>query len=452
MYIFRNIFIIPFLFMCMTSYSQKKWSLNDCITYGLEHNLKLNDLNYNTKSKKERYKQSYRELLPTISAYSSYNIQYGRSVDPNNNQIVSSNFFSNNYSINTSIDIFNGFQKLNTITATKFLYKASQEESLQEKYLLAFRIMSAFYDVDFYEKQLQITTEQLSISTANVNLVKKQIELGIKAGSDLYEAKSVMSGDKLAVVQSKNNLNAAKLKLLQEMNLNNHKNIEINTLEDTYVLNQNQANKSDIDSIYSKALTFIPTIKAQEFRVNAAKKDMVISKGDLYPSLSFSAGYGTGFFETNVDALGKIIPFHTQIKDNASQFIGLSLRIPISERWRNRSQVKQQKISLLKEENNLNIQKQELNKIIQELIQGYKATLLENYQTKQNVAAHFLTYKIAQKKYGKGMISILELNQAKNLYAKAQNENLQVKLKLKVQQKTLDFYKGLPIFNINNSK
>lgn len=451
MYKFRNIFMIPFLFMCMTSYSQENWTLNDCITYGLSHNLKLNDLNYNTISNKESYKQSYKELFPSISANSNYYVLYGRSVDPNNNQIVSSNFFSNNYSINADIDIFKGFQKLNTIVATKFLYKAAQEESLQEKYLLAFRIMSAFYDVNFYEGQLQITSEQLSISTANVNLVKKQIELGIKAGADLYEAESVLSGDKLAVIQNKNNLNAAKLKLLQEMNLNSKNNIEITTLDDENILNQNQDNQNDIDSIYSKALTFIPTIKAQRFRVDAAKKDIAIARGNLYPSLSFSAGYGTGFFETNIDATGKVIPFHTQIKDNASQFMGISLNIPIGGRWSNRSQIKQQKIAFLRAENNLNIQKQELNKIIQELIQGYNATLLENDQTKQNVTVHLLTFKIAQKKYEKGMISILEMNQSKNLYAKAQNENLQVKLKLKVQQKTLNFYKGLPIFNINNS-
>lgn len=450
MYKFRTIFIIPFLFICTTLYSQEDWTLNNCITYGLLHNLKLKDLNYTINSKKENYKQSYRELFPRISANSNYNVMYGRSVDPNNNQIVSSNFFSNNYAINADINIFNGFQKLNTITATKFLYKAAKEENLQEKYLLAFRIMSAFYDVDFYESQLQISSEQLSISTTNVNLVKKQIELGIKAGADLYEAESILSGDKLAVIQNKNNLDVAKLKLLQEMNLNNQKNIDINTLDHEIVLSQNQAHKNDIDSIYSKALTFIPTIKAQEFRVNAAKKELAISRGHLYPSLSFFAGYGTGFFETNIDASGKVIPFRTQIKDNASQFIGISLSIPISERWRNRSQIKQQKIAFLRAENNLSMQKQELNKIIQELIQGYNATLTEYEQTGQNVTAHLLTFKTAQKKYEKGMISILELNQAKNLYAKAQNENLQVKLKLKVQQKTLNFYKGLPIFNINN--
>lgn len=443
--------IVLFLFITTVAYGQESWSLNECITYALEHNLKLNDLNYTIKSNQEKYKQSYRELLPNISANSSYSILYGRSVDPNTNEIVSSDFFSNNYSIDASISIFKGFQKLNSIASAKFLYKAVKEERLQEKYLLAFSIMTAFYDVKFYEEQLQIALEQLDISSLNLNLVKKQIELGLKAGSDLYEAESVLTNDELSVIQSKNNLNAALLKLKQEMNLNAIEDIKINTLDETTFLNESDFNTINSDSVYQKALTFIPSIKAQEFKTDAAKKDISIAKSNLSPSLSFSAGYGTGYYETNINEIGKVIPFNTQIKDNASQYIGFYLTIPISERWSNRSQIKQQKIALLQAKNNLNIQKQELHQLIQELVQNYEASKMEYNQTKKSEESHLLSFKIAQKKYDKGMISLLELYQAKNLYANSQNKNLQAKLKMKVQKKTLDFYNGLPVFNINNA-
>jgi len=448
---FQKIIIFFFLFICVTSYSQNSWSLEECINYALNHNLKLNDLNYNIKSNQESYRQSFREMLPTISTNSSYNIQYGRSVDPNTNEIVSSDFFSNNYSINADVVIFRGFQKLNTIASTKFLYKATQEENLQEKYLLSFRVMTAFYDIQFYEGLLQISKEQADISLTNYNLVKRQIELGQKAGADLYEAESILIADKLVVTQSKNNLQAAQLKLIQEMNLEGVSTIEINIVKDDIVMVENELYQINADSVYIDALSFMPTIKAQELRVKAAKKDIAIARGNMYPSLTFSAGYGTGFFETNVDATGEVIPFRTQIKDNASQFIGVSLRIPISERWSNRSQVKQQKIALLQADNNLNIQKQELNKIIQELIQAYEASRSEYEQTKQSEASRLLAFEIAQKKYDKGLISALDLYQSKNFYASSQNENLQVKLKLKVQKKTLDFYMGSPIFNIDQT-
>ena len=47
------------------------------------------------------------------------------------------------------------------------------------------------------------------------------------------------------------------------------------------------------------------------------------------------------------------------------------------------------------------------------------------------------------------MINAIELFTAKNLFANAQNENLQVRLRSEINKSTLDFYRGLPIFNIN---
>jgi outer membrane protein TolC len=431
------------------SYAQEKWSLEACINHALKHNLTLNSLQYTIDSNKESYRQSYRNLLPSISGNSNYNIQFGRSVDPNNNAIVSTDFFSNNYSLNANLDIFSGFQKINGIKAANFLYKATKEEQLQEKYLLAFRVMSAFYDIQFFEGLLVISKEQEKISLKNLKLVKKQIELGLKAGVDIYEAEALLFTDQLKITQNENSLNASKLQLIQEMNLENVSTINIiKTLETNEQLDNPSINS---DSVYQKSLSFIPIIRAQEFRVKAAKKDIAIARANLMPSLSVSGGYGTGFFETNTDASGEVIPFRTQIKDNASQFVGISLRIPISNGWSARSRVKQQKIALERADNELELQKQSLNRLIQELVQGYHATQKEVAQAEKNERSRFLAFSIAQKRYDKGLLNTIELFQSKNLYETAQNENLQIKLKMKVQKKTIDFYKGLPVFTIKRT-
>ena len=62
---------------------------------------------------------------------------------------------------------------------------------------------------------------------------------------------------------------------------------------------------------------------------------------------------------------------------------------------------------------------------------------------------HYWTIHNSQKRYERGMINAIELGQAKTLFATAQNQNLQAHLRLRVNTSTLDFYKGLPLFNIN---
>ena len=99
--------------------------------------------------------------------------------------------------------------------------------------------------------------------------------------------------------------------------------------------------------------------------------------------------------------------------------------------------------------NNLEIQEQELFQLLQQLVQDNRALIAEYEQSQKQVESQQIAFNIAQKRYEKGLINALELFQAKNLYGVAQNQNLQVGLRLKVNQSTIDFYNGLPIFNIN---
>lgn len=437
-----------FLAIVLKSVAQTSWTLEECIDHALEHNLLLKDFQYTNDANKEDYKQSIRNLLPVLNAGSNYQVNSGRAEDPNTGTFVVQDFFSNNYSIQSNIDLFQGFQKLNSIKASKFLYQAAKEERTQQRYLLAFRVMQAFNNIRFFEGLVAIATEQVNVSKTNFKLVEKQIELGLMAGADMYEAKSSLLSDELNLTQSTNQLAAAKLALIQEMNLENTSDIEI--VADLKISDGDTvSSEMESDTIYAKAREFLPLIKAQELRAQAAKKQVGVARGRLYPSLSLFAGMGTGYFETFRDSLGNTLPFREQFRDNFSRFYGLSLNVPISNGWSARSRVKQAKIERLRQENNLEVQEQVLFQTIQELVQEHNALLVEKGQSDQNVEAQRMAFTVAQKRFENGMINGIELLTAKNLFASAQNENLQVTLRSAINKSTLDFYRGLPVFNIN---
>lgn len=439
---------LVFLLLIVTMYvtGQEKWTLDDCVSYALEHNLTLLDYQYLESSDGESYKQSIRDLLPRVNGSADYNIRYGRSTDPYTNDIINTDFFSNSYSMGASIDLFKGFQKINNIKARKLLFRASKETAQQQRFLLALRVMKAYHDIQFYEGLLAISQEQLAISEANFKLAKKQIELGLKAGADLYEAESILYTDQLDLTQNENLLQAAKLSLIQEMNLENTNTLELNPI----FPNNMAESEMETDSIYGSAKDFVPLLKAQRYRTEAAKKELAVTRGRLYPSLSFVTGYGTGYYETTRDTMGLTIPFKNQITDNASRYIGFSLNVPIFNAWSTRSAIKQQKITLAREQNNLKIQEQEIFKAIQQLVQENNALKVEHLLSEKQIMAQEQAFEVAQKKYEKGLFTFMELGLAKSMYATAQNKNLQVKLLLQINRNTLSFYQGLPVFNINS--
>lgn len=428
--------------------AQKRWTLDECIRFALDNNLQLNDFMYTTQSRDETYRQSIRGLLPRVNASADYVINFGRSTDPFTNDVVTTDFFSNSYSLQSNVDLFQAFQKLNTIKVSELMQKATKEDFLQQKYLLAFRVMQAFYDIQFFEELTIISEEQLSLSQANYDLVKKQIELGLKAGADLYEAESLLLTDKLNLTQSENNLTEARLRLVQEMNLEGETEIEIQTnLSETLTLTESTTIQSDL--IFKESKEFLPILKASELRVEAAAKQIAVEQGGLYPSLSFFAGIGTGYFETTRDPLGATVSFGNQFQDNTFQYVGLSLNIPISNAGSVKSRVTQQKIEFLRAENDLQIQEQVVFQAIQTLVQEYNSLQVELEQSTQKTEAQNLAFTIAQKRYEKGLINALELFTAKSLFASAQNENLQVRMRSEINKSTIDFYKGLNVFNIN---
>ncbi|PRX56827.1 TolC family protein [Flagellimonas meridianipacifica] len=445
---FKIYISVVFFILAAKMFSQKAWTLDECVSYAVENNLQVKNLSYTKDNNRESYRQSVRNLLPNFSGFSQYRYNTGLNEDPSTGVFVNQEFNSFNYSVNANLDIFQGFQKLNSIKAAKFIYEAAKEDVLQEKFLLAFRVMSAYYDIKFNEGLVANSLEQQDISQTNYDMVQRQVELGVMAEADLVEAESNLLSDKLLVTQNRNLLALSKLTLLQEMNLTEESDIELQ-IEEASENDVEGSGTVEVDSLYTAAKGFIPVIKSQEYLVKAAKKQLNATRGNLYPSLSMIAGLESRYSETTLDDNDVPVPFSDQLNDNFSRFIGAQIIVPITNGWSSRSQVKQQKIALLQAENNLDIQEQALFQLVQQLVQTNNALVAEYEQSNKRVESQGLAFQIAQKRYEKGLINALELFQAKNLYGTAQNENLQVRLRLKVNESTIDFYSGLPIFNIN---
>lgn len=441
----RLVYIVTLLLTTNLA-AQKAWTLQECIAFAVENNLQLRDFELTAESNQETQRQAVRNMLPIINGFADYSINFGRSINPEDNSFVNTEFFSSNFSLQSSLDLFQGFQKINNLKAAKYLHRAAREDAAQQKYLLAFRVMSAYYDILFIEGLVDIAEEQVEISEKNFALVTKQVDVGVMAKADLYEAESLLLADQLTLTQNQNRLQAAELALIQAMNLEGQTSIDLRPEFGDEVQSE-IPNETEV--IFAEALDFLPSVKAQGYRVKAAKKQLASARGTLMPSLTLNGGIGTGYFETITDSTGMTASFNNQLRDNTFKFIGLSLNAPIFSGWANRSRIKQQKIALERAENNARITEQELFQIIQQLVQERSALGVETGQTAKAVESQRVAFSVAQKRYEKGLINAIELGRAKNLYITAQNQDLQARLRSRVNHSTLNFYKGLPTFNIN---
>ena len=57
--------------------AQKRWTLDECVSYAVENNLQVKNLNYTKDTNRESYRQSVRALLPNFSGFSEYRYNTG---------------------------------------------------------------------------------------------------------------------------------------------------------------------------------------------------------------------------------------------------------------------------------------------------------------------------------------------------------------------------------------
>jgi outer membrane protein len=193
------------------------------------------------------------------------------------------------------------------------------------------------------------------------------------------------------------------------------------------------------DEIYAMAVASKPEIKAEEYRLMGTDNSIKIAKSALYPSLSFSAGLGSNYYKTSGftgDGFGK------QLKNNFSQYLGLSLNIPIFNRFSTRNSIRSAQISQHTQQLVLENTKKSLYKEIQQVY--YNAIAARSKYESCLVATKSSedAFNVMSAKYENGKANITEFNESKNNMLKSQSDCVQAKYEYVYRYRTLEFYKG----------
>jgi outer membrane protein len=166
---------------------------------------------------------------------------------------------------------------------------------------------------------------------------------------------------------------------------------------------------------------------------------MQIAKSGYLPSLTFSMGFSAPYFRSSN------IPFSDQLKDNSQADIGLSLSIPIFNKFRNRTNMANAQVGILTAENEIEKTKQDIYKLIQSAHNDVVASR-ENFNArKQAVTASEESFRFAEQRFNAGAISAIDYSLEKNKVNQASSRLLQSKYDLLVKLKILDFYRGAEV-------
>ncbi len=461
----QKIILTFFLMISLNVFAQEKWSLEKCINYALENNIQIKQQELNTKISEVKLNQKKATILPSLNAGANQNFTFGRSVDPFTNQFSTSNTKSNNFSLQSSLTLFNGFQNINNLKKAKLDLKASLENLQKLKNDISLNIASAYLNILFNNEILKTAKQQAEITKLQVERTKKLVNAGNLSQDNLLTIESQLASEELQIVKAENQYKMSILTLQQFLDLDTLKDFKIVIPENIKITENNDTP----DEIYQTAIKNLPQIRAAEYNLQSSQQSLQISKGMLSPRLVLNGSYGTGYsdqrqiptgppiissyisgyteslenvysYKMNYDYTTK--PFNDQIKDNANFSLSFSLSIPIFNGFQTKSNIDNSKINVLNNQYNLKLAKNQLYKDIQQQYFDVKAAIKKYYAAKKAVDANKLSFNLKQEKFNVGLINSVDYNIAKNNLFKAKSDFLQAKYEYLFKSKILDFYKG----------
>ncbi len=411
------------------------WSLEDCISYALEHNLSVQQTALSVQQKEIELNTARSRRLPGVSASASQNFSFGRGLTADNTY-ANSNTASTSFSLGADVPLFQGFDISNGIKISRLDLSSATADLQKAKDDIRVAVAQAYVEILYNEELLKVASAQTAHDGRLLEEVQARLLAGKASEAEVSAQKATLAQSRLSETQASNSLILSKLGLTQLLELPSPEGFEIvspdvSGLELELLMTP--------EEIYARAEGIRPAVQSARIQLESAGVAIERAKGGYLPSLSLNGGIGTNYYNTsNIRATS----FGEQLRNNFSQYVGVSLSIPVFSRFSTRNSVRIAEIS----RDNMLLQLESVKKsLYKEIQQAYynavasQAKYVSSGESSSSAAQH---YALTEEKYLNGKASVTDYNDAKNSYLKAESEYLKARYECLFQTRLLDFYKG----------
>ncbi len=447
----RRLFLLSILLASTFVFSQKKWTLRECVDYAVKNNLQVINNQYNNDIQSKNLAIAKNDYLPTVSANVNNSASFGQtqgftgSIGRNDN-------FNNSANIGANMQVYNGGRIRKTAEKSQFDLDASLLDTEKTKNDISLQVAQLYLQILLNREVKKITDESVSNAEKVLKRAKITTEVGSTAKTVEAEAAASLAREKQRRKSAEIDIDRSLFNLAMVLQLTDFKDFDI---QEVPLPNMLAAPLGTTDNIIEKAYENQPQVKAAETRILSAQKQIEIAKTQFMPSIVASAGLGTFYFNNlSTDIVGvnpitgqpiKESGFFKQYKDGFGQNLGLNINIPLFNKGNTKRQVEQAKISENIAKNTLEQQKLSVKQDVQKAYFDANANYENFMAAVEAEKSTKLALDFAEKSYEAGRSTIYDLNNARNNYVNAQSTVSQAKYNYIFSMKLLNFYAGIPL-------
>lgn len=427
--------IIALLLIFSLNGIAQQYTLEECVNIALQNNRSIKQQELGKAQRQIAYSQSRNDLLPNLNTSMGQNFTFGRSIGLDNTY-QNTNSTQTSFGVGADITLFDGLRMKHNIDAKRADLSAAEADVEKFKDDIEMSVSTAFLQVLLQKELLEIANQQIELTNENMLRRNELIKSGKMAQGEIYELEAQRAREEQNKVQAESNLKLALLDLAQIMEIDDFSRLDVIAPPvEQIISNEILASPT---TIYQQALQVRPEIRASEFRLQSSEKEVLMAKSQLYPSLSFGANFGTGYYKMSGrpnDA------FSRQLSNNMSNSLGFSLRIPIFNKFQTRSSIRSAEIAV--ENNRLEIDKVkiDLRKRIEQAFHNAVGAQSKWKATQKSEISGREAFRFAQEKFDNGRANAYELFLAKSNLTQVLSEQAQAKYEYAFRLKILELLK-----------
>lgn len=410
----------------------KGWTLQECLDYALENNIQLQQSRNDYLSGVEDTKEAKAALLPSLAASTTQAFTNYPSSNVSDN-----NSYTGTYGLNADLVLYQG-GKLRTAVRQQQLQNRIDALTVEEAEIdIRLAIVQAYMQALYASEAVEIAAGTAEVSRAQRDRAREMWQTGSISKVDFAQIESQYVSDEYQVVVARTTLDNYKLQLKQLLELDITDEMELAAPaadEDKVVLALPPKTE-----IYASALDVMPEIRRGDLSIEAAELEVRQARAGFLPSVSLTAGIGTGHMSGGSPESG------SQVWNRFNENVGLSLNIPIFSNRRNRTAVNKARIAATNSRlERLNLEKTLLREVETAYLDAVSAQSQYTAAVEKRRYAQE-SYDLTDEQFRVGMKNTVELITAQNELSSARMEVLQAKYVALLNMALLDIYRGRPV-------
>ena len=415
------------------------WTLQECIDWAKQQNITVQRNKVNVRTSQVALQDAKANRLPTVNFSTSQYVSnrpfqesYSGVIGTEVVSFSNKNSYSGNYSVDASMNLYNGGQTKNNIRLAEINSQIAELQVLASELGIEEQITQLYIQILYSQDAVKHDNDLIALGEAQLEQARARKQAGLLNKADVSQFESQLAQDKYQKVADETTLDGFRLQLKQLMELDGDENL---LLADPELSANVLADLPDKQTVFQNAVASRPELKAHQLAMDKTYIDEEIAKAGKRPVINASAGIST----TNSSGNGNMF---TQLKNQWSNGIGVSMIIPIWDHGKTKNAVARARL----ERENTYLDMVETQKNLWKTIENYWLQARNSQQryiaAQEKVDYCRQSYDLTSEQFRLGLKNIVELTQDKTNLSTAIQQMLQAKYEALLNMALLKYYNG----------